>query len=53
MLFDYLMDFWEFWLGANFTDVATKQLLAAVSSIALVYGLLILPLLRIFRGRKK
>lgn len=53
MLYDYLMDFWQFWLGTNFTDQTTIQLLSAISTIALVYGLLILPILKIFRGRKK
>ena len=54
-LFDLCMQFWGFWFGNNLTDTTVLQLLSVVSTIALVYGVIILPLMKLFRigGSKK
>lgn len=55
-LFDICMQFWGFWFGGNLTDTTVLQLLSVVSTIAIVYGVIILPFLKIFTkigGRRK
>lgn len=54
-LYDIVMEFWQFWFGGASTtiDASIFQLLSVVTTIALVYGILIRPILCIFRGRKK
>ena len=54
-LFDICMQFWGFWFGNNLTDTTVLQLLSVVSTISLVYGVIILPLMKLFRigGSKK
>lgn len=53
-LYEVINTFWSFWFGE--TPVIGSDILVllnTVSCIALVYGIIILPILRIFRGRKK
>lgn len=52
-LYDIVMEFWTFWFPtAQFGD-SVLQLICFVSTVAIVYGVLILPFLKLFRGRRK
>lgn len=53
-LYDAVYDFWALWIqGEHMTDDSVLQLLALVSTVALIYGVIVLPILRALRGRKK
>lgn len=53
-LYEVVNTFWSFWFGE--TPVIGSDiliLLNTVSVIALVYGVIIFPFLRLFRGKRK
>lgn len=52
-LFDVCMQFWQFWLGDNFSDPTTVQLLSAFLAIGIVYFVLILPFFKLCKGGRK
>lgn len=52
-LFDIFLQFWQTWFGPNLTDQSLVQLLAVVSTIALVYAVIVFPVYKIFHGRRK
>lgn len=54
-LYNIVMQFWSFWFGssAETIDASILQLLSVVTTIALVYGLLIRPIVGLFRKRGK
>lgn len=54
-LYDIVMTFWKFWFGGAATtiDESIFQLLSVVTTIALVYGLLIRPIVGLFRNRRR
>lgn len=53
-LYSIVMQFWSFWFGssAEAIDASILQLLSVVTTIALVYGILIRPIVGLFRRRK-
>lgn len=53
-LYQIVMAFWSFWFGSSATeiDASILQLLSVISTIAIVYGLLIRPIVGLFRRRK-
>lgn len=52
-LFDVCVQFWQFWLGENFNDPSTVQLLSALLAIGIVYFILILPFFKLCKGGRK
>lgn len=52
-MYQYVYDFWQFWFADAVNDTMILELLSVVSTIVIVYGVIILPVLKIFRGRKK
>lgn len=52
-LFDVCMQFWQFWLGDNFCDPTTVQLLSALLAVGIVYFVLILPFFKLCKGGRK
>ena len=52
-LYDILLQFWQTWFGPNLTDQSVVQLLAVVSTIVLVYAVIVYPFVRIFQSRRK
>lgn len=53
-LYSIVIQFWSFWFGssAEAIDASILQLLSVVTTIALVYGILIRPIVGLFRRRK-
>ena len=52
-LFDTFLDFWRYWLGTSLDGSETLNLLALASTILFIYIVIIYPIVRIVRGRKK
>lgn len=53
-LYEIVMIFWKFWFGTSSgIDESIFQLLSVITTIALVYGILVRPIVGLFRGRKK
>ena len=53
-LYSIVMEFWSFWFGSSAAeiDASILQLLSVITTIALVYGVLIRPIVGLFRRRK-
>ena len=53
-LYSIVMQFWSFWFGSSAAeiDASILQLLSVITVIALVYGLLIRPVIGLFRTRR-
>ncbi len=51
-LYTYVLQFWQAWFPA---DIAPDlmQLLSIVTVLAMVWGCILRPILRLFRGRNK
>ena len=52
-LFDTFVDFWQYWLGMSFAGSEVEKLLALSSTILFIYMVIVYPLVRIVRGKKK
>lgn len=52
-LFETMKDFWLFWLGESLAGTETLNLCALASTIFFVYFVIIYPLVRLVRGRKR
>ena len=54
-LYSIVMQFWQFWFDSSAAeiDASILQLLSVVTTIALVYGILIRPIVGLFRNRRK
>lgn len=52
-LFSTFQDFWLYWFGADLAGTETLNLCALVSTIFFVYFVIIYPLVRLVRGKKK
>lgn len=50
-MYQYVYEFWTYWFSGVQTP-ALLELLSIISVIGLVWGILIFPLIKLFRGRK-
>lgn len=50
-MYQYVFEFWSYWFSGVETP-ALIELLCIISVIGLVFGILIFPLIKLFRGKK-